>query len=305
VTGKDGKAKLKKLTPVVSYGYGEDGRRHWRAKGNGLNILFGLDLLAARPHARVLIVEGEKAAEIARLLFPSWVVLAWKGGAGNARNIDVSPLAGRDVVLWPDADEDGSGTRAMEKIGKAAIKAGADVRIVALPPGLPDGWDVADDLPDSLDHRHAGKPAGQRRGARPPQPPARLPSGTERTARRRAGPPTPHHRRLVRERGETDPRQERGRRAGRSHHRGGRTERQCAELRPYRPADTGAQGRDQPQGQQGSSRRAWPGAVERKRGPPAADRISRQRQEPGSRRGNSGLGRRHGRVVDRADHRQG
>jgi hypothetical protein len=148
VTGKDGKAKLKKLTPVVSYGYGEDGCRHWRAKGNGLNILFGLEQLAARPHARVLIVEGEKAAEIARQIFPDWVVLAWKGGAGNARNIDVSPLAGRDVVLWPDADEDGGGTRAMEKIGKAAIKAGADVRVVALPPGLPDGWDVADDLPD-------------------------------------------------------------------------------------------------------------------------------------------------------------
>jgi Domain of unknown function (DUF6371) len=148
VTGKDGKAKLKKLTPVVSYGYDEDGRRHWRAKGNGLNILFGLEQLAARPHARVLIVEGEKAAEIARQIFPNWIVLAWKGGAGNARNIDVSPLAGRDVVLWPDADADGGGTRAMEKIAKAALKAGADVRMVALPPGLPDGWDVADDLPD-------------------------------------------------------------------------------------------------------------------------------------------------------------
>ena len=148
VTGKDGKAKLKKLTPVVSYGYGEDGRRHWRAKGNGLNILFGLEQLAARPDARVMIVEGEKSAEAARILFPDWVVLAWKGGSGNAGKIDVGPLAGRDVVLWPDADMDGGGTRAMEKIAKAALKAGADVRMVALPPGLPDGWDVADDLPD-------------------------------------------------------------------------------------------------------------------------------------------------------------
>jgi hypothetical protein len=146
VTGKDGKAKLKKLTPVVSYGYGEDGRRHWRAKGNGHDILFGLDQLAARPHALVLIVEGEKAAEITRQIFPDWVVLAWKGGASNARNIDVSPLASRTVVLWPDADD--AGTGAMQKIAKAAIRVGADVRMVALPPGLPDGWDVADDLPD-------------------------------------------------------------------------------------------------------------------------------------------------------------
>ena len=147
-TGKDGKRKLRKATPAVSYGYGEDGRRHWRAKGNGLNILFGLEQLAARPHAPVLVVEGEKAAEIARRIFPDWVVLAWKGGAGNARNIDVSPLAGRTVVLWPDADADGGGTRAMEKIGRAALKAGAEVRMVALPSGLPDGWDLADDLPD-------------------------------------------------------------------------------------------------------------------------------------------------------------
>lgn len=145
---KDGKRKLRKVTPAVTWGHGEDGRRRWRAKGNGLNILFGLEQLAARPDAPVLVVEGEKTACAARLLFPGWVVMAWKGGAGNARNIDVSPLAGRDVVLWPDADEDGGGTRAMEKIGKAALKTGAAVRLVSLPPGLADGWDLADAMPD-------------------------------------------------------------------------------------------------------------------------------------------------------------
>lgn len=147
-TGKGGERKVRKATPAVTWGYGEDGRRHWKAKGKALDILFGLELLAARPHAPVLVVEGEKAAEVARRLFPGWVVVAWKGGAGNAGKIDVSPLAGRDVVLWPDADEDGGGTRAMEKIGRAALKAGADVRMVALPSGLPDGWDLADLLPD-------------------------------------------------------------------------------------------------------------------------------------------------------------
>jgi hypothetical protein len=138
----------RKATPVVSYGHNDDGRRYWRAKGNGRDILFGLEQLAAYPDAPVLVVEGEKAACAARILFPGWVVVAWKGGAGNAGNIDVSPLAKRDVVLWPDADEDGGGTRAMQKIGKAALRAGADVRMVVLPPGLPDGWDLADGLPD-------------------------------------------------------------------------------------------------------------------------------------------------------------
>jgi hypothetical protein len=156
VTGKDGKAKHKKLTPVVTFGHDADGRRHWRAKGNGCDILFGLEQLAARPQAPVLIVEGEKTAEIARRMFPDWVVLAWKGGASNARNIDVSPLAGRSVVLWPDADT--AGTRAMETIGRAALKAGADVRRVVLPPelaALKEGWDLA----DARDNR-IGMPAG-------------------------------------------------------------------------------------------------------------------------------------------------
>jgi len=145
-TGKDGKRKLRKATPAVTYGHDEDGRRHWRAKGRALDILFGLEQLAARPHAPVLVVEGEKVAEKARLRFPDWIVLAWKGGSKNARNIDVSPLAGRDVVLWPDADDAGHG--AMKAIGRAALKAGTEVRLVALPSGLPDGWDLADDLPD-------------------------------------------------------------------------------------------------------------------------------------------------------------
>jgi hypothetical protein len=145
-TDKDGKRKLRKATPAVTYGHGEDGRRHWRAKGRALDILFGLEQLAARPHAPVLVVEGEKAAEIARRIFLDRVVLAWKGGSKNARNIDVSPLASRTVVLWPDADDAGHG--AMKAIGRAALKTGAEVRMVALPLGLPDGWDLADDLPD-------------------------------------------------------------------------------------------------------------------------------------------------------------
>jgi hypothetical protein len=155
-TGKDGERKVRKVTPAVTWGHGEDDRQHWRAKGRALDIFFGLDQLGARPHAPVLIVEGEKAAEIARQIFPDWVVLAWKGGSGNAGNIDVDPLAGRSVVLWPDADDAGDG--AMKAIGRSALKVGADVRLVALPPelaALKDGWDLADARDDRI-----GVPAG-------------------------------------------------------------------------------------------------------------------------------------------------
>jgi putative DNA primase/helicase len=87
VDPETGAVKTVKVTPVVSYGTFPDGRPHWRAKGNGLNILYGLDELAAWPHAPVLIVEGEKAADAARLVFPDWVVVCWKGGASNVGNI--------------------------------------------------------------------------------------------------------------------------------------------------------------------------------------------------------------------------
>lgn len=67
--------------------------------------LFGLDLLAARPEAPVLICEGEKSAEAARTIVGAvYVAVSWPGGANGWRKVDWSPLKGRKVTLWPDAD---------------------------------------------------------------------------------------------------------------------------------------------------------------------------------------------------------
>ena len=67
--------------------------------------LYGLDLLANRPDAPVLIVEGEKAAEAARdIVGDAYVIVTWPGGASGWRQADWSPLKGRKVLLWPDAD---------------------------------------------------------------------------------------------------------------------------------------------------------------------------------------------------------
>lgn len=100
--------------------------------------LYGLDLLTLHPDWPVLLVEGEKAADAARRLFTGMVAVTWSGGVPAVSKADWSPLRGRRVTCWPDADD--VGIKAMQK---AAALIGEPVRMLD-PTGQPDGWDVAD-----------------------------------------------------------------------------------------------------------------------------------------------------------------
>lgn len=110
--------------------------------------LYGLDRLADRPDASVMVCEGEKAADAASHLFPDWIAVTSPGGAQAPQQSDWKPVAGRRVVIWPDYDEPGRKYAAVvAKLAKAA--GAADVRILApavLSSTLPDGWDAADAL---------------------------------------------------------------------------------------------------------------------------------------------------------------
>lgn len=90
--------------------------------------LYGLDQLAKAPAANVVVVEGEKAADAARTLFPQAVVVTWPGGANAVKHADWTPLAGRKVVIWPDADE--PGRKAAIEIARALDLLGCEVRLV-------------------------------------------------------------------------------------------------------------------------------------------------------------------------------
>ena len=70
--------------------------------------LYGLDHLAARPEAPVLICEGEKAADAAQKIFPGHVVVTSQGGAAAARKADWGTLRSREVLIWPDYDQSGA-----------------------------------------------------------------------------------------------------------------------------------------------------------------------------------------------------
>lgn len=100
--------------PHVYARHRESGRREWRWMAFPLpRPLYGLDLLADNPDWPVLVVEGEKCADVGRelgeaLVHPEtglpFVVMAWPGGGKAVGKVDWSALEGRDVVLWPDAD---------------------------------------------------------------------------------------------------------------------------------------------------------------------------------------------------------
>ena len=119
---------------------------HWKAPATP-SPLYRLHDLTARPTAPVLVVEGEKSAEAAALLFPHHVPVTWQGGSSAADRADWAPLAGRRVIIWPD--HDAPGRKAAADVMKACRAAGvASVAVVQIPDTFPPKWDVADALPD-------------------------------------------------------------------------------------------------------------------------------------------------------------
>lgn len=126
-----------------------DGRWVWKDPEGALP-LYNLADLAARPDAPVLLVEGEKTSEIAREIVESHVITTWPHGAKAVGKVDWSPLEGRDVTAWPDADDEGR--KAMKAAAEAIAQVGATrIGTVRLPTGLPKGWDLADQLPEGWD----------------------------------------------------------------------------------------------------------------------------------------------------------
>jgi hypothetical protein len=101
-------------------------------------------LLGSDAEREVLIVEGVKCVKAAKELLggDGPICTTWPGGCGGADKVDVSPLKGRRIVIWPDNDQ--PGRAAANKLAQQLLALGCVVRVVAVPPGMPEGWDVAD-----------------------------------------------------------------------------------------------------------------------------------------------------------------
>ncbi len=147
----------KKTPPLVYVKDLKTDQCYWKWQGFGKESpLYGLDQLAQKPTAPVLIVEGEKTAEAAKKQFPHYAVITWLGGSQAVSRADWSPIQGRDVVVWPDNDQ--AGFTAAHKVEKLCQERGANsIAIVRLPKTLPQKWDLADRYPESLTPETAQK----------------------------------------------------------------------------------------------------------------------------------------------------
>ncbi len=98
----------KEILPLTFWEDGA-GSQRWRWTAFPVSRpLYGLDRLAARPNAPVIVTEGEKAADGATTLFPDHVAVTSPGGCKAAGKTNWTPLKGRHVVVWPDHDDTGS-----------------------------------------------------------------------------------------------------------------------------------------------------------------------------------------------------
>jgi putative DNA primase/helicase len=120
--------------------------------------VFNLPDLLDHPDAPVLICEGEGKSISAADLFPDHICIAWTGGTAGIAHTDWSPLAGRTLILWPDADD--PGRQCMAKLGQLLLPSASAITIVNPPAGLAAGWDLADAVAEGWTPQRAAKAAG-------------------------------------------------------------------------------------------------------------------------------------------------
>jgi putative DNA primase/helicase len=154
------KPGTKKEIVPFSYCRSDTGSLAWRWKAlDAPRPLYGLDELAGKPNATVIIVEGEKAADAGRQLLPNMVVITWSNGSKAIHRVDWEALKGREkVVLVPDADEPGraamDGTTDDYGVWKPGIaqlieKIVDKIHVIHMPDEFPEGWDLADALQEN------------------------------------------------------------------------------------------------------------------------------------------------------------
>jgi hypothetical protein len=187
--------KRVKITPTITWCVGPDGTQQWCVQHfRPMRPLFGLDALAdgrgiavirgpegartrlvragelvecgqgeevaeVRP-LPVLVVEGEKCRAAGAGALPQYAVISWPGGSKGLGYVDWSPLAGRDLVLWPDADQPGreamlgwvDGCGVVHR-GVAQLAHGVGARSLRFieVEDQPRGWDIADALDPEKD----------------------------------------------------------------------------------------------------------------------------------------------------------
>lgn len=101
-----------------------------------------------KDQAHVVLTEGEKAADALNALgIPT--TSAMGGSNAPVEKTDWSPLAGKHVLIWPDADA--AGAKYARNAAEILQPIAASVRILENPPDKTDGWDAANAVAEGMD----------------------------------------------------------------------------------------------------------------------------------------------------------
>lgn len=159
----------KQFRPQVLFRPKAGGQLQWRWESWPTpRPLYGLDRLAAKPDAPVVLTEGEKSADAVDRLLVDHAAVTSPNGSKSAGKADWKALTGRHVTIWPDADEAGlayamAAERLLKRIGAASVA------IIDLPEGVVESWDASDAEKDGMDRAgalalltSAGTPTGVR-----------------------------------------------------------------------------------------------------------------------------------------------
>jgi hypothetical protein len=116
----------------VVYWCHPDGRRSENGEVGGTDKLYNLELLKKFPGKKVVLVEGEPAADaLGAVWTPEMdvLVLATVCGAASVPTTGVlANLDGREVLCWPDDDD--LGREHMDETGGLLVALGASVKVV-------------------------------------------------------------------------------------------------------------------------------------------------------------------------------
>lgn len=125
---------------------------YWRNSGwqkkmpPGKRPLYGLPALSKHAKSTVIVVEGEKSADAGTKLSSTgeadYVFTTWPSGSSAYKQAKWSLLAGRNVILWPDADDPGiKAMNGIAEILKSSKVKSIQILDISEHSG---GWDVAD-----------------------------------------------------------------------------------------------------------------------------------------------------------------
>lgn len=144
-----GEKAVKSFRPM--FNFLEENETKWLMRMPSPRPLYGLHSLTdkatfAQP---VLLVEGEKTADAARLRFPNYAVVSPMGGLNGLMHSDLEPLQGRSILVWPDHDEnwyEQTLTTWVPALKLAKVRAIGIVQLDKSPVKLPMKWDLADSI---------------------------------------------------------------------------------------------------------------------------------------------------------------